>query len=102
MKEIEALVDKMLNEKPGPSEIDLKDIEKAAVKTGEQIRQAIAQHLLEEAEETPGEIHCPNCGKRLGMKDYRSREVVTEAGEVKLNRTYYYCEECQQGIFPPG
>ena len=39
---------------------------------------------------------------RLGMKDYRSRQVVSEAGEVKLTRAYYYCEGCGQGVFPPG
>jgi DNA-directed RNA polymerase subunit RPC12/RpoP len=102
MQEIEALVDKILSEKPAPDEIDLRDIEQAAVRAGDQVRQAIAQHLLEETEETPAEVRCPGCGKRLGMKDYRSRQVVSEAGEVKLSRAYYYCEACGQGIFPPG
>ena len=102
MQEIEALVNKILSEKPAPDEIDLRDIEQAAVKAGDQVRRTIAQHLLEESEETPAEVHCPSCGKRLGMKDYRSRQVVSEAGEVKLTRAYYYCEECGQGVFPPG
>jgi uncharacterized protein with PIN domain len=102
MQEIEALVNKILSEKPAPDEIDLRDIEQAAVKAGDQVRRTIAQHLLEESEETLAEVHCPTCGKRLGMKDYRSRQVVSEAGEVKLTRAYYYCEECGQGVFPPG
>lgn len=102
MSEIEALVDKMLSEQPAPDEIDLSDIEKTAVSTGNKIREVIAQHLLEEAEGRTVEGYCPSCGKRLRMKDYRSRRVVTEAGEVNLRRAYYYCEACGQGIFPPG
>jgi DNA-directed RNA polymerase subunit RPC12/RpoP len=102
MKEIEELVDKMLEEKPAPEEIDLGDIEQAAIKTGEKVKQIISQHLLDEWEEGTEAIQCPSCGKRLWMKDYRSRQVVTEAGEVKLTRAYYYCQECKQGIFPPG
>jgi uncharacterized protein with PIN domain len=102
MQEIEVLVEKMLSEKPDANEIDLREIEQAAVKTGEQIKQLLAQHLLEEERDPPEQVNCPQCGKRLGIKDYRSREVVSEAGEVKLNRAYYYCEDCKQGIFPPG
>lgn len=102
MSEIEALVDKMLSEQPAPDEIDLSDIEKAAVSTGDKIREVIAQHLLEEAARKAGEVYCPTCGKRLRMKDYRSRRVVTEAGEINMRRAYYYCEACGQGIFPPG
>jgi hypothetical protein len=102
MKEIEGLVDKMLREKPAPDEIDLREIEQAAVRTGRQVEQVLAQHLLGETEEKPDEIQCPACGKRLTLKDYRTRQVVTEAGEVELRRAYYYCQECGQGVFPPG
>jgi hypothetical protein len=102
MREIEALVDKMLSDQPAPDEIDLSNIEQAAVSTGDKIREVIAQHLLEEAEGKAETVYCPTCGKRLRMKDYRSRRVVTEAGEVNLRRAYYYCEACGQGIFPPG
>jgi hypothetical protein len=102
MKEIEELVEKMLKEKSAPDEIDLREIEQAAVRTGEKIKQTISQHLVEEVKEVAEALQCPGCRKRLGMKDYRSRQVVTEAGEVKLTRAYYYCKECKQGIFPPG
>jgi DNA-directed RNA polymerase subunit RPC12/RpoP len=102
MKEIEGLVDIMLQDKPAPDEIDLRDIEQAAVRTGRQIEQVLAQHLLGETEEKRDEVQCPACGKRLTLKDYRNRQVVTEAGEVELRRAYYYCGDCGQGVFPPG
>jgi hypothetical protein len=79
MKEIEGLVDIMLQDKPAPDEIDLRDIEQAAVRTGQQIEQVLAQHLLGETEEKRDEVRCPACGnERLpeppgGHRSGRSR-----------------------------
>jgi hypothetical protein len=101
MKDIEAEIDRMLCNKPAAEEITLRYTEKTAVGVGEKLKEVIAQALLEEHSEQAKEVKCPGCGKRLGMKDYRSRQVVTEAGEVELRRAYYYCEGCKQGIFPP-
>jgi hypothetical protein len=42
------LVDKILSEQLAPDEINLSDIERAAVSTGDKFREVIAQHLLEE------------------------------------------------------
>lgn len=102
MKGIEAEIDRMLANKPEPKEITLRYAEKTAVQVGEKLKEVIGQALLEEHQEEAEAVKCPQCGKRLGMKDYRSRQVVTEAGEIELRRAYYYCEACQQGIFPPG
>lgn len=102
MKDIEVEIDRMLASKPRNEEITLRDTEKTAVGVGERLKEVIAQALLENHREQAKEGTCPSCGKRLGMKDYRSRRVVTEAGEVELRRAYYYCEGCEQGIFPPG
>jgi hypothetical protein len=32
----------------------------------------------------------------------KRKYVVTETGEVEVERAYYYCETCKRGIFPPG
>ena len=100
LEEYERLLDKMLADKAADEEILLSEIEAAAIKVGEASKQQIVQHLSEEAKR--GQVDCPGCGKVLNLKDYRSRQVVTEAGEIRLRRAYYYCRECQQGIFPPG
>jgi hypothetical protein len=101
MKDIEAEIDRMLANKPACEEITLSYTEKSAVGVGEKLKEVIAQALLEEHREKAQEVKCPSCGKRLGMKDYRSRRIVTEAGEVELRRAYYHCEGCEQGVFPP-
>jgi uncharacterized protein with PIN domain len=102
MKEFEGIIDRMLANKPEARDITLRYAEKTAVATGEKLKAVIAQELLKEYGEQDKGVECPDCRKRLGMKDYRSRRVVTEAGEVEVSRPYYYCEECRKGIFPPG
>jgi len=102
MKEVEEVIDRMLANKPAAEEISLRYAEKTAVATGEKLKEVIIEQLLGSHREPVTEARCPSCGKRLGMKDYRSRQVVTEAGETRITRAYYYCADCQQGIFPPG
>jgi uncharacterized protein with PIN domain len=100
LKGYEALIDKMLEEKPANDEIMLEDIEQAAIQVGERAKQQITQILSDEA--TTSEPRCPTCGRRAPMKDYREKQVITEAGEVTLRRAYHYCDTCRKGFFPPG
>ncbi len=102
MKEVEEVIDRVLANKPERRDITLRYAEKTAVAAGEKLKEVIAQELLKEYGEQAKGVDCPSCGRRLRMKDYRSRRVVTEAGEVEVRRAYYYCEGCRKGIFPPG
>ena len=99
MAEIEKLVDQMLDDAPDRRSIHLRDIERLAVGVGEDIKQVIAQELSQT--EAPKGVMCPDCEKPLHMKDYRTKHVVTEAGEITVKRPYYYCAECKVGHFPP-
>jgi uncharacterized protein with PIN domain len=45
---------------------------------------------------------CPECGGALENKGKKKREVLHREADVKLERDYYYCPACKQGIFPPG
>ena len=47
MKEIERQIDRMLACSPAPEAITLRDVEKAAVATGEKLKEVIAQQLVE-------------------------------------------------------
>jgi hypothetical protein len=102
LKGFEAVIDRLLANKPVPEEITLRYVESTAVAAGEKVKEVIARQLLQHHREQPHGVACPGCGKQLGMKDYRSRQVVTEAGEVRVRRAYYYCEDCRAGVFPPG
>ena len=46
---------------------------------------------------------CPHCGVKLAGKGRKRRKLqVRGENEVKLERNYGVCPECEQGIFPPG
>jgi NADH pyrophosphatase NudC (nudix superfamily) len=99
----EAAIAKALAERKAPAEATLADIERAARSAGQQIEQAMASALAQEsAAELAAWPNCPQCGQKMKNKGKRRRRIVTEAGEVEVERTYYHCATCGQGFFPPG
>jgi NADH pyrophosphatase NudC (nudix superfamily) len=98
-----AAIAKALAERKLPAQATLADIERAARSAGAEIEQAIASALAQEsAAELPAWPNCPQCGQKMKNKGKRHRRVVTEAGEIEVERTYYHCAACGQGVFPPG
>jgi uncharacterized protein with PIN domain len=99
----EAAIAKVLAERKLPAEATLADIERVALEAGHEIEQAIAEALAQEsAASLPAWPNCPQCGRKMKYKGKRSRRIVTEAGEVEVERAYYHCANCHQGFFPPG
>jgi hypothetical protein len=46
---------------------------------------------------------CRECGAPMEYKGEPKREVEHYLeGETELKRAYYYCPECDKGLFPPG
>jgi hypothetical protein len=94
---------KVLSERKLPAEASLAGIEQAALAAGAEIQQAIAAELAQEsAAALPPWPDCPACGQKMKTKGKRRRRIVTEAGEVEVERLYYHCAACGQGFFPPG
>ncbi len=103
LAEAKAAIAKALAERKAPAEATLADIERAARRAGQDIEQAIAKALADEsAAALPPWPNCPACGRKMKHKGKRRRRVVTEAGEIEVERVYYHCAACGQGIFPPG
>lgn len=99
----QAAIAKVLAERPLPAEATLADIEQAALTAGQEIQQAIAAELVREsAAQLPAWPTCPQCGQKMKSKGKRRRRIVTEAGEIEIERLYYHCAACGQGFFPPG
>jgi uncharacterized protein with PIN domain len=103
MAEAEAAIEKLLAERVAPAQASLADIERVALLVGQQMEEAMASALAaESALELPPWPTCPKCGQKMLNKGRRGRRVVTRAGEVAVERTYYYCPTCHEGFFPPG
>ena len=47
-------------------------------------------------------LRCPDCGQAMSYKGRPRREVEHLEGETELARAYYYCAQCESGLFPPG
>lgn len=82
----------------------LTDIEDQVLKFRKALGERLAQALVE-AQPTvePVLVRCPECGRPMHQKRRRQRRrVESRAGQVPLQRAYYYCEHCRAGLFPPG
>jgi hypothetical protein len=44
---------------------------------------------------------CEQCGKAMSYRGTPERGVSHREGEVGLERAYYYCDPCEEGLFPP-
>ncbi len=68
--------------------------------------QAIRVELMEAAVAqqgvgAPPEASC-SCGGAWVFKGYKTRQVTTTQGSIRIRRAYYVCDRCGAGFFPPG
>ncbi len=84
-------------------ELSLEEIEEVALELRGQVSADITQALVEhQGQRVVPDEYCPTCGGRMRHKGRKRRRVITRSGDVEVERTYYYCETCQRGHFPPG
>jgi hypothetical protein len=97
-------IDEYLEWEEKHPEPDLTEIEDEALKLRKEFGQAIAQVAIENQAAkapVPGP-KCVKCGKEMRYKGRKEVEVESRAGELKVERGYYYCPECKESLFPPG
>jgi hypothetical protein len=102
--EAEELFDELMewdeqNEKP-----NLTQIEEIVLALRKRFGERIAQKVIMGQEERqPAEkVPCPACGREMENKGMKNNQVETQIGNLKIERGYYYCPDCKQGLFPPG
>jgi hypothetical protein len=62
----------------------------------------LLKQLAEQADEKVQAPACESCGREMSYKGTPNRGVVHSEGESGLERAYYYCADCESGLFPPG
>lgn len=104
MTELETIVEQLVAQQPASDQITLSDMEELVKAAGSTIETQMMQALVEAHEtERPNQRPvCPECQQPMRNKGKQQRKVVTEVGEIEVQRTYYHCEQCGVGIFPPG
>lgn len=77
----------------------LSDIEEVVGVSEADFRQRALEEIIAIQQETP--TTCPMCGGKLRNKGKRTKRIVTLRGETEIERSYYQCEGCNKGYFPP-
>lgn len=98
--EAEAIIDRMVGADEGSQPRTLREIEQAALKAGQEIKARLLAGLVAKVPQTTVDQSCPQCGGKLKSKGKRRKWVLTQAGEVEVERRYYYCSQCKTGFFP--
>jgi ssDNA-binding Zn-finger/Zn-ribbon topoisomerase 1 len=102
MAAAEEAIEKLLAGTEEKEDLSLGDIERLVRRAGQDVMKELTGTLAN-AEAQDRERHiCPECGRKMRYKGRKKREVITETGEVTLERGYYFCPSCRKGVFPPG
>jgi len=83
---------------------NLTQIENAVLKMRRQLSEQAAQAVIEAQSAhrpVPGPL-CPTCQREMHYKDTKAQTVESRVGQLRIVRGYYYCQTCQQSLFPPG
>jgi hypothetical protein len=104
MQRAEALIDQMLNWTETTAKPNLTQIEDLALDLRQQFGQALSESAIASQENgAPMALPaCPQCGKAMRPKGTKHKTVVARVGELKLERSHFYCPACERGLFPPG
>ena len=103
MKKAEAVIEELLEDRKPAEAITLTETEPVVMRAGEAFKTELTQTLVEvstERKRAPEPV-CPACGKPMRYEGHKPKRVVTETGEVTVERAYYHCMSCQQRLFPP-
>jgi hypothetical protein len=95
-------LDRVEAEMKGPKPT-LAQLTEVVFKLRQELTQVVTEGLLERryaAEQEREWTRCPGCGQPLRARGKAERTVETMVGALTLSRPYFYCVQCQQGVFP--
>jgi len=101
-KRADALIEAMVASKKPAGQNSLQDLERLAIKAGQGFEEQVLHFLAQEESQVAEEPVCEDCRRRMRSRGKRKRHIVTEAGELAIDRRYYVCPECGKRFFPPG
>lgn len=98
-----AALEKLWARQPAGEPMTLSEIEEVVRATATEVMAQWTARLVEansDNQQVPGP-KCEHCGQEMRYKGHKTKQLVTDTGEVTLRRAYYYCDICQTGFFPP-
>ena len=104
MAATKATIDELLDWNERSEAPTLTQIEEVILKLRRQIGERMAEVVVEDQEmrrPVPGP-KCPRCDQEMGYKGMKETGVESWLGILELERGYFYCHDCREGVFPPG
>ena len=102
LAEIEEELDKALDWQEKAENPNLTAFEKQALSIRKTIGIRVLQEVIKDEEsDLPEETDCPTCKKHMERKGKRPQIIETRLGTLELEREYFYCKTCKEGVFPP-
>jgi len=95
------LLTRVFAERRKTAHTDLESLELALRQTLHQAGAAALGELLQypPPSQVQRSLPCP-CGHQAQYRALRSKVILTAVGSVELQRPYYLCPDCSQGMFP--
>jgi hypothetical protein len=101
----EEVFDIVMEQGEGREDISLSQIEEVVNELKVELTGMLVESVVEvqaRRQSGPGPI-CSGCGGEMRYKGEKTRPgILTSQGAIRLERSYYYCEKCKSGFFPPG
>lgn len=81
----------------------LTQIETLVLELRRHFGQVLAESLIAtQAAAVPVDLPpCPRCGQPMQPKGAKAKTVVSQVGDLALERAHFYCPSCERGLFPP-
>src|SRR5687768_6755079 len=101
-KQADELIEAIVANKKPAGQNSLQDLERLAIQAGQGFEERVLDYLAQEESQAEVEPGCEDCGRRMRSRGKRKRQLVSEAGEIQIERRYYVCPKCGKTAFPPG
>jgi hypothetical protein len=104
MKKLESAVEELLDWEEETDRPNLTQIEDKVLKLRKQVSEEMAMELIraQEAKQPVPGPPCRRCGGEMAYKGQKKVRTQSWAGDLQIERGYYYCPECKESLFPPG
>jgi NMD protein affecting ribosome stability and mRNA decay len=104
MEQAESLIDELLDWNDSTAAPNLTQIEGVVLELRKRFSEEMAREVIEAQETKQPAVApaCPKCGKGMTYKGQKRVEPQTWVGDVEIERGYYHCAGCKEGLFPPG
>ncbi len=103
LAEAEKLIEQALDWTDLTERPNLTQIETIVLELRRQFGKTLAENMIA-AQATAQPVQAPlwpQCGQVVQSKGGKGKTVVSQMGDVELERTHYYCPTCERGLFPP-